>query len=109
MKQSAEANAHARGQTLIEDIGRLFTSEPQDSAVKETSSLIDQDDGTAKGSADVHYVLGRERVNFIELEGAAKDSAVVHFVLEKESGNLIELEEAAKGTADVHCSRKRVS
>ena len=46
-------------QELIYDLGWLFTSEPQDADIDETSNLVRQDYKTAKGSADVPCVLGR--------------------------------------------------
>ena len=57
VERLAEAIAHVGRQELIYDFGWLFTSEPQDAVVEETSNLVEQDDRMAKGSADVHCVL----------------------------------------------------
>ena len=46
----AEAIAHARRQELIDDLGWLFRSEPQDTNIEETSNIVRQDDEVAKGS-----------------------------------------------------------
>ena len=54
----AEAIARARGQELIDDLGWVFTCEPQDADIEETSNLNRQDDRVAKGRADVLCVLG---------------------------------------------------
>ena len=77
----AEAIVHARRQKLIDDLGWLFISDAQDVAVNETSELVGQDEEVARGSANVHCILGRESANLIVLEGAARSSADVHFVL----------------------------
>ena len=92
----AEAIAHARRQELIDDLGWLFRSEPQDADIEETSNRIRQVDKVAKGSTDVPCVLGIESANLIGLEGVAKGSADVPCVLGRESANLIGLEGTAK-------------
>ena len=81
MERSAEAIAHARRQELIDDLGWLFTNEPQDADIEETTNLVRQDDKMA----DVPCVLGRESANLIGLEGMAKGSADVPCVLGRES------------------------
>ena len=93
---------------MINDFGWLFISDAQDVAVKETSELVGQDEGVARGSANVHCILGRESANLIVLEGAASGSADVYCVLERESANLIVLEGAARSSADVHFVLGRV-
>ena len=50
VERLAEAITHARRQELIDDLGWLFTSEPQDTDIEETSNLVRQDDEVAKGS-----------------------------------------------------------
>ena len=59
VERLAEADTDASRQELVEDLRWLFLSEALETAVKETSSLVGQDDGTAKVSADGHFVLGR--------------------------------------------------
>ena len=95
MKRLVKAIAHARRQELIDDLGWLFTSEPQDADEEETSKVVRQDDEVAKCSADVPCVLGRESANLIRLEGVAKGSADVPCVFGRESANLIGLEGVA--------------
>ena len=87
VEQLAQAIAHARRQELIDDLGWLFTSEPQDADIEETSNVVRQDDKVAQGSADVPSVLGRESANLVELEGVAKGSADVPCVRGRESVN----------------------
>ena len=99
----AEAIAHARRRKLRDDLGWLFTSEPRDADLEETSNLVRQVDKMSKGSADVPCILGRELANLIGLEGVAKGSADVSCVLGRESANIIGLEGVAKGIADVPC------
>ena len=53
VERLAKTIAHARRQKLIDNLGWLFTSEPQDADIEETSNLVRQDDGVAKDSADV--------------------------------------------------------
>ena len=85
----AEAIAHARRQKLIDDLGWLFTDEPQAADIEETSNLDRQNDGMAKGSADVPFVLGRKSANLIGLDhGMAKGSADVPCVRGRKSANL---------------------
>ena len=69
VERLAEAIAHAGRQELIDDLGGLFTSEPQDADVEETSNLVRQDDKVAKGSADVNCVLRGESPNLIHRAG----------------------------------------
>ena len=109
VERLAEAIVHARRQELRHDLGWLFTSEPQDADIEETSNLVRQVDKMAKGIADVPCVLGRESGNLIELDGVTKGSADVHCVLGRESANLIGLEGVAKGSADVPCVLGRES
>ena len=94
MERLAEAIAHARIQELIDDIW-WFKSEPRYLAVMEARNLVEQDDGVAKGSANVPCGLGRESANLVWLEGVAKDSADLPYILERESANLIGLEGVA--------------
>ena len=101
----AEVIAHARRQERIDDLGWLFTSEPQDAVIEETSNLVRQDDKMAMVSADVPCVHGRESANLIGLEGVAEGSADVSCVLARESTNLIGLEGAAKVIRDELCAR----
>ena len=68
VERLAEAIGHARRQELIDDLGWLFTSEPQDADREETSNEVRQDDKVAQDSADVPSVLGRESANLIGLE-----------------------------------------
>ena len=105
----AEAIAHARRQELIDDLGWLFTSEPQDVDIEETNNLVRQVDKMVKGSADVPCVLGSESANLIGLEGVANGSADVPCVLERESANLIGLDGVTKDSADVPCVLGRES
>ena len=55
-------------------LGWVFTSEPQNADIEETSKLVRQFEKMAKGSADEPRVLGRESANLIELEGVANGS-----------------------------------
>ena len=104
VERLAEAIAHAKSQEPIDDLGWLFTSEPQDADIEETNNVVKRDDKMAQGTADVPCVLGRESANLIGLEGVVKDSASsanVHCVLGRESANLVGLGGVAKGSADV--------
>ena len=87
VERLAEAIAHAKRHELIDDLGWLFTSEPQDADIEETSNLVRQVDKVVKGSDDVPCVLGRESANLIGLEGVAKGSADVSCVLGGGSAN----------------------
>ena len=81
VERLAEADTNAKRQELVEDLRWLFLSEAMETVVKETSRRVEQDDGTAKASADVNCVLGRESANLIELERMVEGSADVHCVL----------------------------
>ena len=112
VERLAKAMTHARMQepiAMIDNLGWLFTCEPQDADIEETSNLFRHNDAVANGGADVLCIFGRDSANLFGLEGVAKGSADVPCVLGRESANLIGLEGVAKGTADVPCVLARES